>query len=174
MVISGKLPSLPPGYLVSHTHARVTVNYDPRLLVGKLPSPAELLMGRKLQPRVLSYTPRIPNHKHIRQSFSDRQYTHAHYHDRHAHEIPPLSTGDLITTQHPTTGCWNRASIVDVCAHPRSYIIETEDGAQYRRNRRHIRHRELDPIPATEYENHTLPRAPKALVQNRVESQNPL
>ena len=27
MVLSGKLPSIPPGYLVSHTHARVMVNY---------------------------------------------------------------------------------------------------------------------------------------------------
>ena len=66
-------------------------------------------------------------------------------------------TGDLITTQHPTTGRWNRASIVDVCEHPHSYIIETEGGAQYHRNRRHP-----DPIPATEYETHTLPRAPEA------------
>ena len=131
-------------------------------ICGKLPPPAELLMGRKLQTRVPSYTPRIPNHEHVRQSLSDRQYTHAHYHDRHAHKLPPLSTGNLITTQHPTTGRWNRASIVDVCAHPRSYIIETEDGAQYRRNRRHIRHRDPDPIPASEYENPTLPRAPEA------------
>ena len=120
-------------------------------------------MGRKLQTWVPSYTPRIPNHEYIRKSLSYRLYTHAHYHDRHAHKLPPLSNGDLITTQHPTTGCWNHASIVGVCIHPRSYIIETEDGAQYRRNRRHIRHREPDPIPVTEYETPTVPRAPEAI-----------
>ena len=36
-------------------------------IIGKLPSPAELLMGRKLQTSVPSYTHRIPNHEHIRQ-----------------------------------------------------------------------------------------------------------
>ena len=81
-------------------------------------------MGRKLQTSAPSYTPRIPNHEHIRQALSDRQHTQAHYHDRNAHKLPPLSTGDLITTQHPTTGRWNRASISDVCAHPRSsYLV---------------------------------------------------
>ena len=79
---------------------------------GKLPSPAELPMGRNLQTSVPSYTPRILNYEHIRQALSDRQHTQAHYHDSHAHKLLPLSTGDIITTKHPTIGRWNRASIV--------------------------------------------------------------
>ena len=131
-------------------------------------------MGRKLQTSVPSYTHRIPNHEHIRQALSDRQHTQAHYHDRHTHRLSTLSRGDHITIQHPTTGRWNRASIVDVCAHPRSYIIETEDGARYRRNRRHIRHRDPDPIrPLSTKAPHSHEHR-KQLVQNMVESQNPL
>ena len=118
-----------------------------------LPSPAELLMGRKVQTTVPAYTPCAPNQEQVHRALADRQRTQAYYHDKHAHKLPPLTRGDLVTVQHPHTRRWNRALIVTVCTDPRSYIIETENGARYRRNRRHIRRREPDPLPATADEN---------------------
>ncbi len=112
-----------------------------------LPSPAELLLGRKLQTNLPSYTNPHPDHESTRKLLRERQCSQAHYHDKHAHALPLLSRGGLVKVQNPATHRWDRAFVVAKCANPRSYIIQTESGAQYRRNRRHIRLRQPDPLP---------------------------
>lgn len=115
----------------------------------KLPSPAEILMGRKLQTSLPSRATYTPGHNSIQRNLADRQKSQAHYHDKHAYPLRPLACGDLVTVQHPTTGRWDRASVIALAGQPRSYIIETEGGNRYRRNRRHLRLRPECPLPET-------------------------
>ena len=61
------------------------------------------------------------------------------YFDQHSTELSPLLTGQYVRVQDHVTGLWNPATVVGKCSEPRSYMIETPNGAVLRRNRRHIR-----------------------------------
>ena len=69
-----------------------------------------------------------------RQEMQDRQ---KRYYDRQAKPLPPLNVKDPVHLQR--NGKWQPGTIVDVAATPRSYIVQTQDGGTYRRNRRFIR-----------------------------------
>ena len=55
-----------------------------------------------------------------------------------------LPTHDLclhqtVMFQEPTSKKWYAATITKLCKEPRSYIITTEDGTQYRRMQMHLK-----------------------------------
>ena len=110
----------------------------------KLPSPAELLLGRKLQINLPSYVTPPANREITRQQLTQRQQSQAFYHDRHARQLRSLAPGDPITVKNPITSKWDRAFVVSRSDKPRSYIIQTEGGGRYRRNRRHLRPRSFE------------------------------
>ena len=61
----------------------------------------------------------------------------ANYYNRSAHNLPTLETGETVRMKTPNKH-WEKAVVLSEHK-PRSYEIETESGARYRRNRRHIR-----------------------------------
>ena len=65
-------------------------------------------------------------------------------HLRENHKNQHLLTHDLcldqaVMYQDMTTKKWYPVKITKLCEEPRSYIISTEDGAQYRKTQKHLK-----------------------------------
>ena len=61
------------------------------------------------------------------------------YHDRTAHDLPPLVPEQDVRILDNQTGKWKSATITSRCAEPRSYILQFPDGSSKIRNRVQIR-----------------------------------
>ena len=60
------------------------------------------------------------------------------YNER-SHALKDLNRGQCVRVQDYTTKKWETAMINQNLLQPRSYMLTTNTGSQYRRNRRHIR-----------------------------------
>jgi len=70
----------------------------------------------------------------------DRQVQQKNYHDQHAAVLPSLFPGQHVTIQNPKTLKWKPAIVLDKAREaPRSYIVSTPSGKEFRRNQSHIR-----------------------------------
>ena len=108
-------------------------------LSSNIPSPAELLNGRTLKstlPRKI-HPPR--NQEDFRNWLKTRQDNQSQYYNRHTKELPELHKDQAIYVQDPVRKTWNSTKVISQGDKPRSYIVETETGAQLRRNRIHLR-----------------------------------
>ena len=108
-----------------------------------IPSPAELLMKRKLQDNLPRKITRDHNSDDIITRLEQRQY-----HDQHVK--PALQSRQSVSARNPSTGKWSPAAIKEKIPDiPRSYQVNTPTG-ELRRNRAHLRE-----IPATPQSNIT-------------------
>ena len=96
-----------------------------------LPSPAELLNNRILRSNLIAKfsTPWFSNTDHIREELKHRQDMQKMYHDRTAHDLPPLVPGQDVRILDNQTGKWKPATITSRWAEPRSYILQLPDGS---------------------------------------------
>ena len=87
-----------------------------------LPSPSELLYARKLEANlpVKIHNP-LNSRDEIQSRLQERQDIQKSYHDKHAHDLPPLMVGQPIRIQDHTSGRWNQAIVNARCYEPRSY-----------------------------------------------------
>ena len=103
--------------------------------------PAQRMFGRRtrtlipttselLKPKIVEDVPR---------KLLKRKQLQAKYYNISAHELPPLSKGEVVRVK-PTdrSGQWYKA-LVEQQVDVRSYDVRTEDGRVFRRNRRHLR-----------------------------------
>ncbi|KAK7093532.1 hypothetical protein V1264_007265 [Littorina saxatilis] len=106
----------------------------------KLPSPAELLYSRKLKTNLPSVIPNtLSKKKEVRKQLEKRQQQQKMYHDRTATcSLPPLSKGQPVMMQKEEGGKWTPATVIQPSNEPRSYVVQSPNGATYRRNRRHL------------------------------------
>jgi Integrase zinc binding domain/Integrase core domain len=128
-------------------------------------SPAQLLMSRRLR-SILPTTnnqlkPELVDIKSARESMQAMRAKSKAYHDRNAKPLPPLKPGDRVTYQNGNI--WEPAKIVSPY-NSRSYVIETPDGVQYRRNRKFINKSGTDQHSAAPAKN--VPCAPPLPVQS--------
>jgi hypothetical protein len=106
----------------------------------KLPSPAAMLFNRRLRtnlPTVIHN--RSPDKDQILTRLQERQEQQKQHYDKHAHDLPPLISGESVTVQNHLNKQWSPAVVRSVCSEPRSYIVESQNGSTLRRNRRDIR-----------------------------------
>jgi transposase InsO family protein len=102
-----------------------------------IPSPAELLNGRKLPIKIRN---NAHNKEEVRERLSERQESQKRYHDTPGvRDLVPLSVEQHVTVQNKDTGTWSPAVVKEVCAEPRSYLVETPNGNKLRRNQSHLR-----------------------------------
>ncbi len=103
-------------------------------------SPVQRLFGRRtrtmlpIKKRLLE--PEISTN--VKEKLSEKKSVQISFYNRGTHELPPLSKGDIVRFQPPGKQIWVKAKVqnqVDV----RSYAVRTEDGREYRRNRKHLR-----------------------------------
>ena len=105
-----------------------------------LPSPAELLYGRKLRTTLPAKIENTTVDRHqIHQRFQMRQEIQKQHFNKNAHPLPPLHTGQTVHIQDKSNKKWIPGTIQDVQPEPRSYKVETETGQILRRNRRHLK-----------------------------------
>ena len=103
-------------------------------------SPAQLLMGRNLRENLpileSKLIPKLPNHKEVRKNMMKQKDTQKKNYDRRyrTRDLEELDNGTrvFITTEN------KEGQIINQAKEPRSYIIETDDKEQLRRNRRHL------------------------------------
>ncbi|KAL9967831.1 hypothetical protein ACROYT_G026128 [Oculina patagonica] len=106
----------------------------------KLPSPAELLLGRPIQDNLPSKIPRDVSNEAVGTRLEERQELQRYYHDRSARHLPELASGQKVTIQDPATLKWKPAEVKErLTTVPRSYMVTTPAGGELRRNRTHIR-----------------------------------
>ena len=106
-------------------------------------SPAQRLFGRRTK-TLLPTTRKLLKPKiqtRIKKKKQHKQDVQKHQYDRHAKSLAPLKTGETVRMK-PKHSCtdkrWTKAKVqeqVDI----RSYSVITEDGREYRRNRKHLK-----------------------------------
>ena len=104
-----------------------------------LPSPAELLFNRKIQhqlPQVIQHNSKA---EEVKLRLLDRQAVQKRFYDNGTRELPPLIPNQQVAIQDTNSGLWSPAKVVRHSEEPRSYVVETTDGATRRRNRRHLK-----------------------------------
>jgi hypothetical protein len=112
-------------------------------------SPAQMLMSRRMR-SVLPCTdaqlaPSAVDPQYVVKCKQSAQQRQKFYHDRGSHDLVPLHEGETVRIDQYNKGKWKPAVVEKICdPNARSYIVRTEDGAQYRRNRRHLRRTQED------------------------------
>ena len=103
-------------------------------------SPAQLLMGRNLRsvlPTVQNQLlPKTPSTKHVRKKISKAKQEQKYYYDRSSKHLTPLKVGDSARIQRQD-GRW-KPGVISEKHNDRSFTFRTLEGAEYRRNRRHL------------------------------------
>ena len=85
------------------------------------------ITNAQLQPKVLD------PHK-VKEKLRLKQEKQKHYFDQHAKHLPTLEKGDRIRLQMGSH--WQPGIVTEHAGTPRSYRIRTDEGREYRRNRR--------------------------------------
>jgi hypothetical protein len=99
---------------------------------NKLPSLAELLLGRRLSLQIPTKIVNMRNDKdNLNEHFQEKQEQMKMYHDR---SVQPLQIGQSVCFQKEKNAEWLPANIVDTAPEPRSYILKTPNGRTLRRN----------------------------------------
>ena len=107
---------------------------------SKLPSPAEMLMGRPITTLLPSRTSPSPVTVAQRQHLDCRQSTMKSSYDRHAGEsLPPLHKGQNVRILDKASKTWIPGEVTGHSGEPRSYNVRTNQGSNIRRNRGDLR-----------------------------------
>jgi len=104
-----------------------------------LPSPAELLKGRKVKTTLPTVVKHESQKEEISEKLRSRQQVQKQYHDIGTHKLPDLKPGQPVMLQSPNDLKWSPATVVSPTSEPRSYVVQTTAGSQYRRNRKFLR-----------------------------------
>lgn len=125
---------------------------------NKLPSPSELLLGRKIQGNLPSLITRGDNDDVV-ERLKERQDLQKFYFDQNTRVLPDLLPGQSINIQNPSTRRWEPATIKEKLELPRSYTVVTSSGGELRRNRSHIR--ETTSSPPKQSQPMTISKSPE-------------
>ena len=120
-------------------------------------SPAQALMSRRLRTTLpisqRKLNPSVISPTEFAAERQKSQTTQKKYYDRTASPLPPLARGDVVRMKKDPKAEWKPAIVIAKHDTPRSYVVKTEDGAEYRRNRKHLmKTREEHPVPPLDME----------------------
>ena len=126
-------------------------------------SPAELL-GRRIKTN-LPFIPNKSNEGEYQRRIRSKQ-KQAQYYNRNAKPLPPLERNDVVRVRGDSS--WGeKGVIVDKSEHPRSYIVRTERGGEYRRNRVDLLKTPERPETVTEPEEEEIQTASKETMEHQ-------
>ena len=97
-------------------------------------SPAELLMGRRINVGLPNYQLRKRTYTHHEKY--ELEHKSMKRYNSHARDLTSLSEGESVRVQDPSTKRWTTSATVLKKVAPRSYDVITSDGVRQRRNRR--------------------------------------
>ncbi|CAB3988096.1 Retrovirus-related Pol poly from transposon, partial [Paramuricea clavata] len=108
---------------------------------GMSTSPAQRLFGRRTRSTILTSRKLLePTCMHsTKQELQQAKTKQAYYYNKGSKKLPTLKVGDAVRMM-PEKGkkSWRKGKVKAIVS-PRSYIVATDDGGNYRRNRRHLR-----------------------------------
>ncbi|UYV78984.1 K02A2.6-like [Cordylochernes scorpioides] len=121
---------------------------------NNLPSPAQILMSRKLRSIIPSKTsqfvPSMINNEAIQKQLVDNQVKMKNYYDRHTRPADPLSINDRVWFRKDKR--WIPGQLKNQANEPRSFYVKDQEGNEYRRNRIHIREDKRSETTHTDWE----------------------
>ncbi|GBL79149.1 Retrovirus-related Pol polyprotein from transposon 17.6 [Araneus ventricosus] len=106
--------------------------------MGGLPSPAEILMGRRIRTLIPTLPSQFDPHydcSAMQERLCFRQQRQ-HKYDLHSRPLKPLQENQEVMFH--LNNQWCKGKVSRVGHQPRSYIIKSENGIEYRRNRFYI------------------------------------
>ncbi|KAI8116310.1 Transposon Tf2-6 polyprotein [Lucilia cuprina] len=109
---------------------------------GNLGSPSQRLFGHGIRSTLPTSkeTLLLPESKRLAEHLKQQRDKQNEYANRGANYNPQhFIEGDTVVTRTENERTWKPA-VVKTQIHPRSYVVEDENGNQYRRNSQHIRH----------------------------------
>ncbi len=108
---------------------------------GMSTSPAQRLLGRRTRTTIPTSRQLLePTWWHsAEQELQQAKTKQAYYYNRGSKQLPALEVGDAVRMM-PEKGrkTWRKGKVKAIVS-PRSYIVRTDSGGNYRRNRRHLR-----------------------------------
>lgn len=98
-------------------------------------SPNQMMFGRQTRTLI----PAFPKEKgEINVKRQRRKKTVKRYHDRTARDLPKLTCGQDVYFEHKPAEKWILGKVVETLSE-HTYVVQSQNGATYRRNRIHIR-----------------------------------
>ncbi len=135
-------------------------------------SPAELMMGRKLRTNLpilkKNLKPEWPDPRLVIQNDQTYKAKSAdHYNQRHGvRELPTLKPGDHVRMKLDNEDKWGKHAVtVRQDDAPRSYIVQSDDGGMYRRNRKNLLYVPPPQVPVTPPDPVTQPIPSQSLIK---------
>ena len=107
----------------------------------KIPSPAEMLFGRRLKSTMVSHISNTLTEKEeIQEELMKRQSVQKKQFDKHARkqDLPHLVKDQQVLIQNQRSLHWEPAVIQNTTADSRSYVVRLANGTVVRRNRQYI------------------------------------
>ena len=123
------------------------LNYRSTPFAYNIPSPAEMLHGRKIRTMLHSGRKNYKKNQDVYDSedvkvlLDAKKIQQKYYFDKHASPAPlrNLHRGDTVNVYSDQSKLWEPAVIKSQDSNPRSYVIQTDGGGTYRRNRKFLR-----------------------------------
>ena len=116
-------------------------------------SPAELLMGRRLNDKLVTpprlLLPQGYDTETVRENLRARQLGSERMYNRGALARDEFKEGDWVRHRYENKGIWERAVVTGKAETPRSYFIRAESGAELRRSAAHLRPSPDAPVDTT-------------------------
>ena len=111
----------------------------PTPLSSNVASPADLQNGRAFKSTLPGKIYPSKGQLEFRNWLKARQDNQSRYYNRNTKVLPELNNDQANYVQDPVKKTWNPARVIDQGDTPRSYVVQTETGAQLQRNRIHLR-----------------------------------
>ena len=151
-------PEYPQGHALIERHIQTVkkcmkkcevsgYDFDLALLVlrstplgSDLPSPAELLQGRRFRTTLPTYVPNPPTSEQVQRKLQGRQASAARQYNKSATEKSDLTEGQHVRLLNKATRRWEPAVVCGQADTPRSYYVQRlAGGVPLKRNRIHLR-----------------------------------
>lgn len=117
------------------------LEYRNTLLSATLPSPAQLLFGRKLNGFLPVKETLLQTKGYVVKTYNENKNKRNHYYKSHAKDLPILQVNDNVAMWNERTRTWKPGIITRIdTQRPRSYLVEhLKNGRIYIRNRRFLK-----------------------------------
>ena len=115
-------------------------------LSSDIPSPAEILFGRKLRTELSILPSQLLNPRIMqqRECIAKKEGRMFKENAQNASNELPLEVGQNVYHQDPHTKKWHPGVIENTCKEPHSFLVKSSNGAVYRRNRNFLKSRQTE------------------------------
>ena len=147
---------------------RLILDYRCTPVSSEIPSPAEILFGRRFRSSISILPSQVMNDRisTIRELIAKKEGKYHPYSDP-KNPILPLEPGQNVWLQNSISRQWEEAVVREKCKEPNSYMVETPSGSILRRNSNFLK-----PRPAASEQNSNS-TTPESIQQAPVEAEIP-